>query len=64
MYETELAGSSSSLRQLGELGLHELLMEMRAQRLIDYDDEQTNRWVATVLTPDVVGVIDFSLAAS
>jgi len=45
-YEKELADNSQALKRLGELQLHNLLMEMKAEGLIDCGEHEGNRWFA------------------
>ena len=46
VYEKELADNSQALKRLGELQLHNLLMEMKAEGLIDCGEHEGNRWFA------------------
>jgi hypothetical protein len=46
VYERELADNSASLRGLGEIGLHNLLLEMQLEGLIDCAEHEGNRWFA------------------
>ena len=46
VYEKELADNSQALKRLGELQLHNLLMEMKAEGLIDCGEHVGNRWFA------------------
>src|SRR2546425_4551062 len=46
VYESELADNSPALNRLGELRLHNLLMEMKSEGLIDHSQHEGNRWFA------------------
>ncbi|PYX16847.1 MAG: hypothetical protein DMG84_05980 [Acidobacteria bacterium] len=46
VYKKELTDNSQALKRLGELQLHNLLMEMKAEGLIDCGEHEGNRWFA------------------
>lgn len=46
VYEHELMEASESLRRLGEIRLHDLLLELRHREIIDCAEHEGNRWFA------------------
>src|SRR5439155_7782740 len=46
VYKKELTDNSQALKRMGELQLHNLLKEMKAEGLIDCGEHEGNRWFA------------------
>jgi hypothetical protein len=46
VYEYELMDNSVSLKRLGEIGLHDILVELRQQGIIDNAEPEGDRWFA------------------
>lgn len=46
VYESELMSASPLLKKLGEYRLHQVLMELRAEGMINHSEFDRNRWFA------------------